>query len=183
MASELKEIFSGETCPICLNSTLSQTVLIYVEKVSKEELLLFTTSCSSCGYKHSEVLPSRKGDLARAHEYTLKVHDADDLESKIYRAPTGSIEIPELGLSLEPGVGAESFVTNIEGVLIKFKEKCNFLLRENRDNPSRISVIQKVIQDIDKAINGSFQFKVILRDSEGFSYLIPRRKENLSLAD
>ena len=103
--------------------------MIYVDKFSGDETLLFTTSCSSCNFKHADTMPVRKGNFSKAKKNILKVEQPDDLHSKVYRAPTATIKIPDFGLEVEPGGTGEAFVTNVEGILHKFRERSTFLLK------------------------------------------------------
>ncbi|MHA1679865.1 MAG: ZPR1 zinc finger domain-containing protein [Promethearchaeota archaeon] len=186
---ETTKVFSHEKCPICQRMTLSQVVLIYVDRLSNDETLLFTTKCSNCTFKHADTMPVRKGKFSKARRNILTIEHPDDLHSKVYRAPTATIKIPALGLEVEPSGAGEAFVTNVEGILYKFRETSTFLLsslqdaRDTREVQERLTIVQSTIAAIDKALGGALEFDLVMDDPEGYSYIIPSRDEILILED
>ena len=129
---EKKQVFSGEKCPACQEDQLDQNVVIYVEPKSKDELLIFTTICNNCKFKNSDIMPTGPSIFAGKKKFVVEVESQKDLDSKIFRSSSASIEIPELEIKLEPGIQAEFFITNIEGILFKFQESCKFLLKNEK---------------------------------------------------
>lgn len=170
---ETKTLFESEKCPACGKNTLSQKVYLYKEPQSHDELLFFVILCDECNFKKTEVMPLQPSSHVKSNKNILKVKKPKDLETKIYRASTGSIEIPELEMILEPGIQAEFFITNIERILLKFKESCEFLLK-NSDNEETSEILRKRIQDLDDFLMVRREFTIILEDPEGFSYILPK---------
>ncbi|MHA1750247.1 MAG: ZPR1 zinc finger domain-containing protein [Promethearchaeota archaeon] len=179
---EKRFLFTNQECPCCKKKMLSQSYLIYNEPKSNEKLLLFTTSCEYCNFKETNMFPLKPSNFAWGNKYILSIEDLEDVESKIYRAPSGSILIPELGLELEPLSNPIPFITNVEGLLIKFKEICEFLAR-NESSSEKIQNLQLKIKEIEESIKGKRKFKIILSDPEGFSYIIPKRKTRLTIQE
>ncbi|MFX0099400.1 MAG: ZPR1 zinc finger domain-containing protein [Candidatus Hodarchaeota archaeon] len=175
---ESKQLFTNKKCIFCGENQLSQLLMIYAEPLSGDEIMIFTTSCDNCNYKKSETMPVKPSKYAKSNHYELKIKTPEDMESKIYRAPSASIEIPSLEMSLEPGIAAEFFITNVEGVLLKFKNACEFLLRDE-DNKDRKKLLEQRIKTLSEYIKGNGMFNLILFDSEGYSYVQPKNEENL----
>jgi len=173
---ETRTLYDGEKCPCCGKNSLSQKVHLYKEPRSNDELLFFVLLCENCNFKKIEVMPLAPSTHVKSNRYVLKIKKPKDLEAKIYRASTGSIEIPELEMILEPGVQAEFFITNIERILLKFKESCEFLLN-NSDDQETLELLRKRIQDLDDLLAVKREFTVILEDPEGFSYILPKTDE------
>ncbi len=117
-------------------------------------------------------MPLAPSTHVKSNHYVIKIKNPKDLETKIYRASTGSIEVPELEITLEPGIQAEFFITNIERVLLKFKESCQFLLR-NDPEPAAKAVLDRRVQELDECLAVKREFTVVLDDPEGFSYILP----------
>ena len=170
---ETRTLYKGEKCPGCGKNTLSQKVYLYKEPRSHDELLFFVILCEECNFKKTEIMPLAPSSHVKSNRYVLKIKKPKDLEAKIYRASTGSIEIPELEMVMEPGVQAEFFITNIERILLKFKESCEFLL-ENSDDQETSDKIRQKLQDLDDLLAVKREFTVILEDPEGFSYILPK---------
>lgn len=154
--------------------------MIYRERVFEDELLLFTTICDSCNYKRNDVMPVKPSSFAKAKKYILVVELQEDLYSKVYRAPTASIHIPDLEISMEPGFKAEMFITNIERILLKFREICEFMLGDEDDESIRALLLQKM-QAIDGYLEGTQGFTFVLEDEDGYSFVLPAREESLTL--
>ncbi len=76
-----------------------------------------TLLCAACGYRHGDLLLTRHREPERI---TLRVARPDGLSARVARSSSGTIRIPELGATLEPGPRAEAFITDVEGVVRKF---------------------------------------------------------------
>jgi len=107
---------------------------------------------------------------------TLQILDENDLKSKIYRSPTGKLEIPELELIVEPGPRADFYYTNVQGILFRF-ESAVLIYRNNLDeeDPEK-SEIDDLLHDLKQAIDGKFNFTLKITDPQGGSYIIPQDK-------
>jgi zinc finger protein len=169
---DARTLFEGETCPICGKKTLGQKAFLYKEPRSMDELIFFVTLCAECNFKKTEVMPLAPSSHVTTNHHVISIKTQDDLETKIYRASTGSIEIPELEIKLEPGIQADFFITNIERILLKFKDSCQFMLQDAEEEPTRL-ILEKRIKEIDECISGKREFTVVLDDPEGFSYVLP----------
>ena len=74
--------------------------------------------CGACHYHKADVEAAEHKEPAK---YAFEVSGKDDLSVRVVRSSEGSIKIPHVG-SLEPGPNAEGFITNIEGVIERFKK-------------------------------------------------------------
>ena len=57
----------------------------------------------------------------------------DDLAIRVVRSMSASIEIPELGVRIDPGPACQGFVSNVEGVLDRIESVVNMALRWGTD--------------------------------------------------
>jgi zinc finger protein len=169
---DTRTLFENEACPCCGKRALSQRAHLYKEQRSKDELLFFVTFCDECNFKKTDIMPLSPSTHVKSNHNVIKIKYPNDLETKIYRASTGSIEIPELEIILEPGIQADLFITNIERILLKFKESCQYLLRDDPE-PVAKAILEKRIQDLDDCLVVKREFTVVLDDPEGFSYILP----------
>ena len=101
------------TCPVCgYNGMGVREVEYFLPVIGKA--LLVSRSCPKCGYRRSEIIPLATGPRRRVY---IRIDSREALRAKVVRLGTASIEIVELGVTIDPGVDAPTFVTNIEGLL------------------------------------------------------------------
>ena len=103
----------------------------------------------------------------------LKVSNENDLKSKIYRSPTGELEIPELDLKVDPGPSADFYYTNVEGILFRFEQAVEIYHNSLDDNHPEKSEIRDTLEDLQKAMKGQLKFTLKITDPTGGSYIIP----------
>ena len=117
-AKETEEEFSFK-CPSCKNGTITIDKSIY-DSQDGDKLLILKFECNECNFSKNDIVPMATKMIPGI--MTLKVKNESDLRSKIYRSPTGKLEIPELELLVEPGPKADFYFTNVEGILIRFEK-------------------------------------------------------------
>lgn len=108
-------VYSDESvieCPFCGSNMVVRESVYDMPDMGK--VLLTSRKCSKCGYRHSDVIPLESKKHVRLY---YRVDCIDDLYTRIIRSNAASIEIPEFGFALDPGVAAQMVITNIEGIL------------------------------------------------------------------
>jgi zinc finger protein len=130
------------------------------------KVLITTLLCGACGYRHSDILSLENHGPKR---YIVKVSKRDDLKIKIARSGAASIEIPELGLRLDPGDESQSFITNIEGILLRFEESIGKLKVLGSTKATRL---KEKLRRIEFAKEGKVPFTVIVEDPLGNTAVI-----------
>lgn len=116
--------------------------------------------CPHCGFRVNDF--AYQGDFPP--EAKLEVIGKQNLNSKIVRGGNATVIIPELGLELYPGPLSESFITNVEGLLNRFK---NLLpLFDDKEQ------IKKVEEKLEEAISGKLDFSIIIRDPARVSHFM-----------
>jgi len=170
----VREIYPG-TCPACGGEV--QIVHHHLEIPHFPDLLVVSIACSGCGYRHTDTIIPEEREAAR---WTVRVEEAADLAIRVVRSMTGTIRIPELGLMVEPGSACEGFVTNIEGVLLRFSGAVESALAGAESDEERAAALR--MQDaIAAAREVAFPFTVILEDPAGNSALIGEKAEKTRL--
>ena len=85
-------------CPICDHLPFKyNTKILHIPYF--EEIVLTTLLCENCGYKYSDVLITSQ-DKPMEHKFIIS--NLDDLNVRVIRSSSGLIEIPELGVKIEP---------------------------------------------------------------------------------
>lgn len=141
------------------------------------DLLLVVISCGTCGYRHTDTIILGEGDPVR---WTVRVEEPGDLAIRVARSTTGTIEIPELGLAVEPGTACEGFVTNIEGVLSRFEQAVETVLANPESDEERAAAL-RMKETLAAAREVAFPFTVILEDPAGNSVLVSEKAEKVLL--
>ncbi|PXF54037.1 MAG: hypothetical protein C4B56_01165 [Candidatus Methanophagaceae archaeon] len=133
------------------------------------DVMLFAVSCPSCGYHSSDVMLLSGGKNKKRHE--MLVSSVEDLNTTVVRSSYGRIEIPELGVSVEPRKG-ESFITTVEGVLMRVERVVKMLSRE--EEGARKERAERILRRIEDIKAGKAKMKLIIDDPTGNSAIIPR---------
>ncbi|HZX12570.1 MAG TPA: ZPR1 zinc finger domain-containing protein [Candidatus Nanoarchaeia archaeon] len=170
------EKIENEKCPVCQEKKLTliedEQDIPYFGKA-----FIFSMVCSSCGYRVSDVEATEPKESCKI-EFT--VESKKDLNVRVVRSSEGSIKVPQLKMSLEPGVGAEGFVSNVEGVLQRFKK----VLEAERDNTDEEDIRKKaknLLKKLWKVECGDELLKIVIEDPSGNSAIISERADVSSL--
>lgn len=173
----------GIVCPSCKEANLRVRSILYSIPYFNE-LAMFSMECPSCNFTHNDVFSAEQRKPAR---FTLHVDDIALLRSRVVRSGSGTLRLPEFGIDVEPGPAAESFITNVEGVLQRVMSVVETAIGF-ADKPEEKSRGAEILADMNRAIEGEFQFTLIIEDPAGVSGIIPDdmskvKIENLSIEE
>ena len=158
-------------CPSCKSGTITLHKTTY-DISDGDKMLIIKFECDKCDFTQNDVIPlTTRFDPGIM---TLRVENEKDLKSKIYRSPTGRLEIPELELVVDPGPNADFYFTNVEGVLFRFEDAVN-IYKNNMDatDPQKDEIID-ILAEIKRALKGELNFTLKITDPGGGSYIIPQ---------
>jgi zinc finger protein len=152
-------------CPSC------NTDIEYLYKTENipyfSDILIISAICPSCGYKFVDTQLLKHGDPAR---YTVAIEAEEDLAIRVVRSMSASIEIPELGVRIDPGPACQGFISNVEGVLDRIEGVVKGALRWGNEVEKENAAA--LLADITKVKNGNFPVTLILEDPCGNSGII-----------
>jgi zinc finger protein len=152
-------------CPCC-NSEIE-----YLYKTENipffSDILIISAVCPACGYKFVDTQLLKYGDPAR---YTVSVESEQDLAIRVVRSMSASLEIPELGVRIDPGPACEGFISNVEGVLDRIVTVVEGAARNGTDD-EKVSAAE-LLANIARVKAGQFPVTLILEDPSGNSGLI-----------
>ena len=136
----------------------------------------FMTSiiCSKCGLRSTDFRNLSSSDPV---EFRYRVDSLDDFTTKIVRSSTGVVEIPEIGIKVEPQMMPETWIKNVEGLLLHFEEKVEIFLSQN--DAAIVEAAKERIALIHKCLKGEMSFTIIVTDKEGNSLIIPADEKKL----
>ncbi|MBW3584058.1 MAG: ZPR1 zinc finger domain-containing protein [Euryarchaeota archaeon] len=128
--------------------------------------------CSTCGFKHNDLIILEQKDPTR---HSLVVEEEADLYARVIRGTSGTVRVPELGALIEPGPLAESFVSNVEGVLQRILGVLGQMARAGGEREkANAAIIERRIHDV---LAGNERITLILEDPFGNSAIIHERAQ------
>ncbi len=168
--SKNEEVEFSFKCPSCEKGKIKILKTTY-DVPDGDKMLLIKFECNTCNFTNNDIIPLTTNNTPGI--MTLRVSNENDLKSKIYRSPVGRLEIPELELFVEPGPRADFYYTNVEGILFRFENAVTIYRKNLEKDDVQIEEIDKILQDLHKALKGEFKFTLIITDTGGGSYIIP----------
>jgi zinc finger protein len=163
------EILEGETCPVCAKKELTLTEadddIPYFGKV-----FIFGMRCGACGYNKSDIEAAEQKPPVKQ---TFEVKSKEDLNVRIVRSSEATIKIPHVG-SMEPGAAAEGFVTNVEGVIERFKKQIESIRDAAEDEEDRKKA-KNMLKKLQRVLWGDETLKITIEDPTGNSGIIEKR--------
>lgn len=166
MTKEEIDTLAEQQCPMCNKKTLTLTEaqrdIPFFGKV-----FIFGMNCSNCSYKKSDVEAAEQKEPSK---YSFEVSEKEDLDVRVVRSSEGTIKIPHIG-DLEPGPSAEGFVSNVESIIIKFKNQVEHL-RDGEEDLDAKKKAKNMIKKLQKVLWGQEKLKIIIEDPSGNSAII-----------
>jgi len=160
------EKIEHETCPACGKKTLTltqeETDIPYFGKT-----FIFSMVCSDCNYHKSDV---EAADMKDPVKVTFVVENKKDLNVRVVRSSEASVKIPHVG-DMEPGPAAEGFVSNIEGLIDRFRKQIE-ALRDSAEEDEDRKKAKNLLKKLQRVIWGDEQLKIIIEDPSGNSAII-----------
>ena len=127
-----------------------------------------TVLCGSCGWKHTDFIPS---DGEKPGFSSLLVNDNEKTMARVVRSSSCTIRIPELDLEVSPGGSSSGYVTNIEGVIKRFENAIETIIRGDEDGGVTETALQ-ILESLEMVKDGSAEVSVELLDPKGRSQII-----------
>ncbi|WP_088881784.1 ZPR1 zinc finger domain-containing protein [Thermococcus sp. P6] len=181
MEDEIQEIRLGD-CPICggkgtLKAFQHVHEIPYFGKVMESTII-----CEKCGYRNADVIPleDRPPKL-----YSVRVEEERDLFTRVVRSKSGTIELEEIGVKIEPGPAAEGFVTNVEGLLERVRETLIMTshFKEEEGEEKAVEKIEELLRYIEEVKKGRKPLTVRIMDPLGNSALVGEKVRSRLLTE
>lgn len=131
---------------------------------------MLASAVCDCGFRSVDTLVIGDGEPVR---YSLRVESQEDLSARVIRSSVGTMEIPEFGISVDPGPMCEAFISNVEGVLMRFDHVLDtLLLSAKEDEKDKILSLKTKIAD---AREVKEPFTLIIQDFDGNSAIVSKK--------
>jgi len=174
----------GEEVPLLTNCISCGMMPMYFIMVTLDlpyfgEVVQSTLFCKYCGFRTADIIITQQKEPTR---YIFEIESSEDMMVRVIRSTSGTIHIPEIGVLVEPGPASESFVSNIEGVLVRIKEvvQMSYDFAETDEQREKAS---NLLETIDKIIAGEAKATVILEDPYGNSAILSERAKVCKLTE
>jgi zinc finger protein len=154
-------------CPVCrgkntLEMTSKTENIPYFGEIMESTIL-----CKECGYRHSDTICLEEKEPVR---YTLEINK-NNLNARIVKSQTATLSIPELGLKVEPGPKSQGYVSNVEGVLIRFESAVATAMEWAEDNKIKGNAL-RILEKIENVKYGNEVATLVIEDPFGHSIII-----------
>lgn len=176
------QVISLGDCPICGGKGTLKAIQHIHEIPYFGKVMESTIICEKCGYRNADVmiLEDRPPKL-----YTVKVEEEKDLFTRVVRSKSGTIELEEMGVKIEPGPAAEGFITNVEGVLERVRETLLMAreFRRQEGNEEAVKKADEILSYIEDVKEGKKPLTVRIADPLGNSALIGEKVKSRLLTE
>ena len=156
-------------CPQCLKDNSLTMLAMSSEIPYFGEHTQITVICESCGWKHTDFIPS---DGEKPGYSSLVVDNSEKCSARVVRSSSGTIRIPELELEVSPGGSSSGFVSNVEGVIKRFEDAVGSILRGNADDEKILEASLELLERLSNMKSGSSHLLIELLDPRGRSQII-----------
>ncbi|MBS3155017.1 ZPR1 zinc finger domain-containing protein [Candidatus Woesearchaeota archaeon] len=161
------EEIKNEECPMC--RTKSLTLREDTNNVPHfGKVFIFSMTCSNCNYHVADV---EAEDVHEPSRYTFTIENEKDLNTKVIKSSTATVNIPQLKMDSKPGPASIGFISNMEGLLKKFED----ILASERDSAEDDEAKTKaknLLKKIWKVKCGDIPLKIVIEDPNGNSAIL-----------
>jgi len=165
-----------ERCPICGAKDTFQVKgrIDYIPYFG--EIMETFANCTSCEFRHADVVCLGERPPLR---YEFHITSEEDLKVRIVKSSTGTIKLPELGVTVEPGPASEGYVSNVEGVLNRVEGAIKLAIKNTDATKRRRG--QAKLKKLDEVRAGKRKARLIIMDPFGHSTIVNRRAKKREL--
>ena len=164
------ESIIDQSCPIC-DSLDGLKLFVHISEIPYfGEHTQMTMMCDSCGWKNTDFIPA---EGKKAGSWTMKINTIEHMGVRVVRSSSCTVRIEEIGLEVEPGGNSSGYITNIEGVLNRFRDIVEMILRQaKRDNEENMEKCLLLLGEINEIKKGNKEVEIILLDPMGHSQIL-----------
>ena len=163
---------NNQPCPFCKAESLT---LIEDEKEIPffGKCFLMSMTCTSCKYHTSDIeAVDNKGPIS----YTFTIKTKKDFNIRVVKSSQATVKVPQLKMSVTPGPASVGYISNIEGLLARFKgilESQRDTAEEDKEKKAAKNLLKKLW----KVELGEEQLKIVIEDPSGNSAIISKDAE------
>ncbi len=159
----------GQQCPMCGKKTLTLSEAMD-EVPFLGRIFIFGMNCASCKFRKSDIECDKQQEPSK---WTFEVSSVKDMSVRVVRSAEGTLIIKGIG-SLSPGAESEGFISNIEGVLERFKGVIEQAQRDSDDIEEKAKA-DKLLKTIESVREGKEKVMITLEDPSGNSAIVSEK--------
>ncbi len=156
-------------CPICQGKLVIKDYKYTAPLVG--DLLISVSKCENCGFKHTDVFLLSTNEPRKV---VYRVEEPGDDRALLVKSSTCKIEVPELGVTIEPGIYSQGYITTVEGIILDVISITESLCSSG-DAP--LDKCNEVLDKLRKAHRNELPYTVILYDYLGVCDIINDKKK------
>ena len=164
-------------CPQCAVEESLTMLTISSEIPYFGEHTQITVLCDKCGWKHTDFIPS---DGEKPGFSSLVIDSEKKNAARVVRSSSCTIRIPELDLEVSPGGSSSGYVTNIEGVIKRFENAIETIIRGS-DEDQESEIARQILERLRMVKEGEENVRLELLDPRGRSQIIHHDAESREL--
>ena len=164
-------------CPQCAVEESLTMLTISSEIPYFGEHTQITVLCDTCGWKHTDFIPS---DGEKPGFSSLVIDSEKKNAARVVRSSSCTIRIPELDLEVSPGGSSSGYVTNIEGVIKRFENAIETIIRGS-DEDQESEIARQILERLVMVKEGGENVRLELLDPRGRSQIIHHDAESREL--
>jgi len=134
--------------------------------------VMYITACCDCSFRFTDTMILAQKEPVH---YELVIEGPEDLYAKVVRSTSGTIKVPELGITVEPGSISESYITNIEGLLDRILGVVVSATKWVSEEPEKYEHGLRLQKMIHEAVDGKRKLTIIVEDPLGNSAIISEK--------
>lgn len=142
--------------------------------------ILYVSARCQCSFRFADTMILSSKEPMR---YEMPVETLEDLDARVIRSTSGTIRIPEMGVTIEPGSVSESYITNIEGVMQRVREVLLTASRWVQGDEEKSSRSEELLGMIEEVVQGKRRITVIIEDPLGNSAIISKKVKATKLSE
>jgi zinc finger protein len=108
-----------------------------------------TVLCNSCGWRQTDFIPA---EGKKSGAWKLIIDNPEKLLARVVRSSSCTVKVEELDLVVNPGGSSTGYVSNVEGVMNRFVDVINMVLRDVQNE-----ALQHAAEGIDEGIEETMQ--------------------------
>jgi|TARA_Y100000310_G_C20672281_1_gene810949 zinc finger protein len=163
------EELKKQKCIFCGKDTLT-LMQDEVDVAFFGKVFVFSMKCDNpdCNYSKSDIEAAEIKDPCKI---TFAVESEKDLSVRVIKSSNATIKVSALKMDVRPGPASDGFISNIEGLLNRFKKVIEGV-RDNTDDDKERKSAKNLLKKLWKVQCGDLPIKIVIEDPTGNSGII-----------
>lgn len=168
-SDEVEKIWEySSKCPICGDELRISDYKLNIPYYG--DIVISVAMCSSCNFKHNNVFATSSRN---PRKILFRVEKPGDENALVIKSSTCTIEIPELGLTLEAGAYSQGYITTVEGIVESFAHALDYLCKQEHAPRDKCNELSSLLE---KARNAEVKYTIVIHDLLGVCDVVSEKK-------